>query len=188
MITKEVISFAFVKDEMEIDHIPLSEVEFVREMVDIGERRSSITKIQNMNAECTEKGAGVCAHTLQISTIKDGHNSGRAYYIQIESKEKMDTLLTFLQASSKAARKRLEAQNAFRKTQYRVRKLYESNYSQAFIALLITLVNAPALPHPPTHPHLHPSTLPPPRNSGVGHRLHCWTIMIARRTSESFAP
>ena len=185
MITKEVISFAFVKDEMEIDHIPLSEVEFVREMVDIGERRSSITKIQNMNAECTEKGS---AHTLQISTIKDGHNSGRAYYIQIESKEKMDTLLTFLQASSKAARKRLEAQNAFRKTQYRVRKLYESNYSQAFIALLITLVNAPALPHPPTHPHFHPSTLPPPRNSGVGHRLHCWTIMIARRTSESFAP
>ena len=185
MITKEVISFAFVKDEMEIDHIPLSEVEFVREMVDIGERRSSITKIQNMNAECTEKGS---AHTLQISTIKDGHNSGRAYYIQIESKEKMDTLLTFLQASSKAARKRLEAQNAFRKTQYRVRKLYESNYSQAFIALLITLVNAPARPPPPTHPHFHPSTLPPPRNSGVGHRLHCWTIMIARRTSESFAP
>ena len=136
IITKEVISFAFVKDELEIDYIPLSEVEFIKEMKDIGDRRSSVGQA----LVAAEYSKSSTSHTIQISTTKNGHNSGRAYYIQIESQEKLESLLEFLQTNSKAARKRLEARNLFRMSQYRVRKVYESYPVQCFIALLIAAV------------------------------------------------
>ena len=118
---------------MEIDYIPLSEIEFVKEMTEVLERRSSIVLDQ-------EDGQSDESHALQISTIKDGHNSGRAYYLRVESQEKMETLMKFLQKSSKSARRRLEAQSFFRKSQHKARKIYQSNVVQGLIAVLIAAV------------------------------------------------
>uniref|UniRef100_A0A7S0MVB5 EF-hand domain-containing protein n=2 Tax=Cryptomonas curvata TaxID=233186 RepID=A0A7S0MVB5_9CRYP len=115
---------------MEIDFIPLAEIEFIKEMTEVLERRSSIV-LDSGDGQAEE------SHALQISTIKDGHNSGRAYYLRVESQEKMETLMRFLQKSSKAARRRVEAQSFFRKSQHTVRKIYESNVVQGLIAVLI---------------------------------------------------
>jgi hypothetical protein len=142
VITNEVISFAFAKDEMEIDYIPLSEIEFIKEMTEVLERRSSI--VQDVGDGHPEE-----SHALQISTMKDGHNSGRAYYLRVESQEKMETLMKFLQKSSKAARRRVEAQSFFRKSQYEVRKIYESNVVQGLIAVLIAAVREATPECPP---------------------------------------
>jgi hypothetical protein len=142
VVTNDVISFAFVKDEMEIDNIPLSEVEFVKEMAEVLENRPRVEVLDPGD------GAPDNSHALQISTAKEGHNSGRAYYLRVESQEQMETFMTYLQKSSKAARRRAEARSFFRKSQYQARKIYESNAVQSLVAALIAAVSRATLSHP----------------------------------------
>ena len=76
IITRDVISFAFANDEVEIDSIPLSEVDFVIEMKEIRERRTSVvgslTGAPDMHSK---ENSSQLTHSLQISTIKDGASS-----------------------------------------------------------------------------------------------------------------
>ena len=162
IITREVVSFAFANDEVEIDSIPLSEVDYVVEMKEMRERRSSmvhVAAVDNGGPALQSSGAlsgGNASHgsldvhaqapllsySLQIATLRDGHNSGRSYYIQTDSKESLDFLIQTLVRNSKLARKRLKARNFFRKAQYTARKWYETNVFQAVVALLICAVRA----------------------------------------------
>lgn len=133
MVTKEVVSFAFDEEDVEIDHIPLAEVtsvKIIRE-VDIGTKGSfRILVVDNETDDLL----------LQISTERDGHNSGRTYYLRCESKETLDALNDLLKLNSKAARKRAQARTGFQKVQYRVRKIYKSEISRWAINLLIGAV------------------------------------------------
>ncbi len=137
MVTKDIISFAFVGDENQIDYIPLSEIEFVKEMKDI--------------ANPSDAG-GTSDHEdryrLQIATVLTGHNSGRAYYLATLSKAGLDDLLAKLTKNAKAARKRAGAKTLFRMLQLKVRKRYESHFIQALMALMIGAVRLPAPRHP----------------------------------------
>ncbi len=105
------------------------EVDFIKEMKDIGH-----------SGELGDTSAS--NYALQLSTVREGHNSGRAYYLQTQSKEALDILMDCLQKNVKAAKKREEAQNAFRRVQTKVRKFYESKFFQSIIALLIGAVCA----------------------------------------------
>lgn len=133
MITKEVISFAFEGEEIEIDYIPLSDVDYVCEMKDTGDT--------NLLGDLSEEGSESLP-TLQIATTREGHNSGRAYYVQTDTFENLAELEALLQRNVNAAKQREEARNLFRLWQLRVRKVYEANLMQALIALIITAVSA----------------------------------------------
>jgi hypothetical protein len=138
LITKEIISFAFVGEEREVDYVPLCEVEFIMEMKDI----IVDTGPHGIPDPDTTPDSGA----VQIATVKDGHNSGRPYYIKPRDREALEELTRLLKKNSKAARKRAQAANSFRRAQYAVRKVYDSQPFQIFVALLISAVGSPSSP------------------------------------------
>ena len=127
IITKDKISFAFVGEDKQIDHIPLSEVEFIMEMKDIAGQEHG-------------EDEGGDRHRMQIATLPKGYNSGRTYYIATPTKDSLDHLLKKIKQNSKAAIQRAEAKSLFRKLQLMFRKKYESNFVQGGMALLIGAV------------------------------------------------
>ena len=128
LITKDVISFAFVGDDNELDYVPLEEVDFIKEMENIVvESRPDLL----VESEAKEPLA------LQIATVAEGYNSGRPYYIQLETIQSLQSLKKLLLKNSKAARKRAEARTTFRRIQYAVREVYDSQPFQIFVASLI---------------------------------------------------
>ncbi len=147
VLTKELISFAFVGDENQIDYIPLSEVEFVKEMKDIA------------NASASDVG-GKADHEdrfrVQIATVLTGYNSGRAYQLSTSSKASLDALIEHLTKNAKAARKRAGTKTLFRMLQTKVRKRYESPITQGLMALMIGAVR-PSTPRCRRFPALTPS-------------------------------
>ena len=128
IITKEIISFAFTDgSENQIDHIPFAEVDFVKEMEDIaGDKR----KVHDDRFR------------LQIATVANGYNSGRAYYLSTTTQTQLDELIEKMSKNAKAARIRAEAKTVFRKLQLKIRIRYESNHFQGWMALMIGAVSA----------------------------------------------
>ena len=102
-MTKEVISFAFVGDDNELDYVPLDEVEFVKEM-DIAVESKAVHVVESEARE---------TFAIQIATIRDGHNSGRPYYLQVTEHKSFTELMQLLQRNSKAARKRSQARAVY---------------------------------------------------------------------------
>ena len=146
VITKEIISFAFLSDDKEIDYVPLHEVDFMKETNELGHS-------QDMTDMADEN------HAVQISTIRDGHNSGRAYYLLADSKESQAVLMACLQRNVKAAKKHAESKNAFRLVQLKVRRFYDSRPFQSTVALMIASVGRPS-PRLPILTGLSPSAAP----------------------------
>ncbi len=126
MITKTKICFAFVDDDGLIDHIPLSEVDFVMEMNDA--------------ADDDDGKDAAMRYCMQIATNATGYNSGRTYYIATKSKEHMVTLMNKVKKYAEVERTRAEASSLFRKMQLNVRRRYESSIVQVTMALMIGAV------------------------------------------------
>ena len=129
IITKDIVSFAFVGEDQQIDHIPLSEIDFVIEMKD-----------QENQAGLEATAAQADQYKVQIATVEDGYNSGRVYYLATRDQEEFTALIARLTKLAKAARKRAEAHTLFRKIQLKVRKHYEAGPVQALMALMIMAV------------------------------------------------
>ncbi len=87
-----------------------------------------------------DKDSGDYLNALMITTVPDGHNSGRTYYLQTSSSESYSALTRRLQVNTKEARKRAEFNTRFSKSQYRLRKIFHSAPFQFLSALLIILV------------------------------------------------
>ncbi len=128
VITKEEISFAFVGEEAQIDHIPFAEILYIKEMVDA------------VSNDQTDEDNMKYSHVMQIATRDDGYNSGRIYYLSTESKEALADLISDLAKKAKICRIQAEARTGFQRFQLRVRKRYESRKFQGFMALLIVMV------------------------------------------------
>ena len=129
IITKDIVSFAFVGEDQQIDHIPLSEIDFVIEMKD-----------QENQAGLEATAAQADQYKVQIATVEDGYNSGRVYRFAMRDREELEKMIERLKKFAKAAKKRAEARNLFRKIQLRVRKRYEAGPVQALMALMIMAV------------------------------------------------
>jgi len=128
VITKEIVSFAFIGDDQQIDHIPLSEIDFVVDMKD--------HEIQ-AGLEATAVQGADDQYKLQIATKKDGYNSGRVYRFATSDRKEFEAIIAELKKLAEAARKRAEAHNLFRKIQFAVREQYEASHVQALMALMI---------------------------------------------------
>mmetsp|Transcript_67340 Transcript_67340/g.179747 ORF Transcript_67340/g.179747 Transcript_67340/m.179747 type:complete len:641 (-) Transcript_67340:424-2346(-) len=121
VITKDQACFAFPGDDVQLDYIPLAEIELIIEMKD------------NVNELMDDDGV----HALQLHTDKDGHNSGRSYYIQADSKEGLELIRNTFKILVKAAKRSSEHRTAFRMLQYKVKKVYVSSWFQGLVAILI---------------------------------------------------
>ncbi len=131
VITKDLISFAFVGDDNQIDYIPLAEVEFIKEMQDIA------------NATVSDAGGKSDhddRHRLLIATILTGYNSGRTYQLSTSSKKTLEALLAHLSKNAKSARKRAGTKTLFKMLQMKIKKRYDSQIIQAIMALMIGAV------------------------------------------------
>jgi hypothetical protein len=81
-------------------------------------------------------------NAVQINTIMDGYNSGRAYYLQAETEEDCRELATTLAVMSKDAKKRAEDKTRFQILQCKVLKFYDSTPFQCLVAFLIVAVRS----------------------------------------------
>ena len=121
------MGFAMKGNDLMIDHIPLAEIESVRAMDALEGQDIDRNKFSN---------------ALMITTIPQGHNSGRTYYLQAESAPLCTELVAQLAKVSRSARKRAEAKTQFAKSQFKVREIFESPPFQLVSALLIISVRA----------------------------------------------
>jgi hypothetical protein len=103
VITKDIIGFAFVGEEAQIDHIPFAEVTHVKEMAEAA--------AEDYDTEDSTK----FRHVMQIATKNDGFNSGRIYYLSTESQETLHELIADLTKTAEAARAQVEARTGFQK-------------------------------------------------------------------------
>ena len=160
-MTKDVISFALIDDDDEIDFVPLAEVGSVEEMHGMedlessqGSRRfrdmkfsqSSIispgSAVFDGNADQrAENTSQLFVNAFQIFTVPDGYNSGRSYYLQAESSDLEHNVITQLRTLAISARKKAEARSSFRKTQDRARAIYTAKPFQIVASLLIVAVS-----------------------------------------------
>jgi hypothetical protein len=111
-----------------LDAIPFEDVETVHEMLGNDEPNIENKKGNYLNA-------------FMVTTIDGGYNSGRTYYFQTNSAESYAELTQHLISNAKEARKRAQFKTSFAKSQYRMRKLYNSLIFQYFSALLIVVVS-----------------------------------------------
>jgi predicted RNA-binding protein YlxR (DUF448 family) len=170
IFTKKGISFALTDHDEEIDFIPLEEVASIDEMGDTedseadqilvgniarklkpklmsGRNRfsnssaSSFTDIE-MN-EDNKSATRLFVNAFQIATVPDGYNSGRSYYLQADSSQVKQELISQLQELAKSARKKVHETTWLLKLQGRVRTAYVHKSFQSTAALLIIAVRCP---------------------------------------------
>ena len=157
VITKECVSFAFVGNDDEIDRVPLTGVDFVKNH---DENISMEAKGQN----------GFC---LQIATSPTGYNSGRSYMLRTDSAVTQEDTILLLSKLSKDAKKRAAASTLFRKLQRKVKKFYERDFCQGFVALIIMMVSADVQ---------RPARRPPSKTPWAPQSFFC-TIMESQYTT-----
>ena len=125
VVTKEYISFAFVKNTEEIDRIPLDGIDYIKASDDLGAKMDSELDLSKQH------------YVLQVATNPEGHNSGRTYYLRTRSKEIYDEIFPLLSNFARAARERAIASTLFRRAQLRVRNAYGHVVCQSIFALII---------------------------------------------------
>ena len=125
VITKECISFAFVKQNEEIDRVPLADVDYIKASDEFGANTDAEMELSTHH------------FVLQIATNPNGHNSGRSYYLRTSTKETYDEILPLLQFSVKTASKQAQASTNFQRAQRKVRKIYGHVAIQSLFALII---------------------------------------------------
>jgi hypothetical protein len=156
-----------VAHEDEIDFIPLAEVVSIDEMYateDVEghgsfsrgfnhrilkqgtnlsrERLGNSKKFRgtDSDSEYENDTSRIFVNAFQIATMPDGYNSGRSYYLQADSSQLKQKIITLLQQLAKSARKRADETTWFRKIQMRVRTVYLHWIFQSAAAFLIVAV------------------------------------------------
>jgi hypothetical protein len=77
------------------------------------------------------------SNVIQIKTDRDGHNSGRTYYLRTNESEDGGQFVSTLSGLAKAAKKRAENKSRLERNQLKVRGVYNSRPFQYLMAALI---------------------------------------------------
>jgi hypothetical protein len=75
------------------------------------------------------------SQVIQIKTDREGHNSGRTYYLRVN--QDLGQITTRLSIMAKSAREKAENKSRFERHQLKVRRTYNSSLFQYFVAALI---------------------------------------------------
>ncbi len=129
VITKGVIAIGRPNNESEtlLDAIPFIDID-------------TISAIHGDDGANLDTHSGKFLNSLIITTVPEGHNCGRTYYLQFQSPERCAEITQHLIRNRKEAIKRARFNTRFTKSQYWVRKIFMSRIFQNFAAFLITLV------------------------------------------------
>ena len=84
-------------------------------------------------------------NAFQIRTIEDGFNSGRVYYVQIESKEELKEAVQTIRAFVKSAKDKADGASRLRSVRQGAQAVHNSPYFQALSSFLIFLVSKMSL-------------------------------------------
>jgi hypothetical protein len=143
IITKDILAFAQLDDDIMIDNIPLAEIEDIRIMETDDEELEYIN-----NRPCddaTTKSENLEHHSLVLKTAPGGHNRGRNYYLRAHSVETCQKLVNSIKQAALSAKIREEAHSRFAKTQFALRQIYFSSPFQYTSASLIAAVSQPLI-------------------------------------------
>ena len=161
ILTKDIVAFAQVDDDIMIDFIPLAEVEAARIMETEEEGWETIKSQASDSRAPARVSQDFCS--LLIKTIPDGQNGGRDYYLRTDAAETCKGIVRTLKRAARSAKFRAKANTRFAKSQFAVRKIYVSGPFHYTSAFLIAAVSPP----PPgtrfrTPSALEPTSLAPP--------------------------
>jgi hypothetical protein len=106
---------------------------------------------ESSEQENNENTSRLVVNTFQIATVPNGYNSGRSYYLQADTSQVKQQLISQLQELAKVARRKAEGKTWFRRIQERVRAVYVHWLFQSCAALLIVAVRCRPAPY---HPHV----------------------------------
>ena len=156
------IAFASVGEETLLDAIPLAEVVGIQSMNSMEQKCEYHFEVDSSNA-------------FQIRTDKDGHNSGRKYFLQASSGEELEVVLNELEFLAKVALGKAEVRSKWSKLQERVGLVYNSSRFQGMAAFLIVSVRALFSIIAKSHCLAHDfHVLTQPSSSHLG--LSCWYL------------
>ena len=134
--TREIVAFAYAGDDIMIDSILLTEVESVRVM-ERGEQELDFSSRQQTRKDED----GPYTNALVIKTLPDGHNTGRSYYLRATSLELCKEVAAILHRAAKKAKFRAVAKTSFAKSQFWIRKIYDSAvFTQISASLIIAVL------------------------------------------------
>ena len=140
VVTEETISFSLPNEDLEIDFIPLHEVSKVEEMfTNDGGSMRRLPHSVDLLEECE---AVLLDNAFQVATIPAGYNSGRTYYLKVESAQESRQLVRQLQELAERAAQRVAGKTRIRLMQESMRRIYNSNPFQTVAASLIIAVRA----------------------------------------------
>jgi hypothetical protein len=148
--TRKMIVFSNLDDDAVLDLIPMHEIIMIRDMtvifgadVDDDDSVSNDLQEEDEGENDEAHGADSNKNVLQIETSPEGYNSGRPYQIQAATGQDFRALLEDFTKLSLAAREEAEAKSRFRKLQDKVGKVFNSDFTQRFLAILIFAVSKP---------------------------------------------
>ena len=127
VVTSELIAFAIPGEDSVVDKIFLKEVDLVKNM---SRFNSGVDGVKFQNA-------------IMITTLPDGYNGGRTYYLQDETREGCASLESLISRLARAASARAEATTGLAKIRQYSRHIFNSRLFQWSSAFLILAVRAP---------------------------------------------
>jgi hypothetical protein len=163
VITKEELYICLLNDDVIRDWIPLSDIEAVSDLQDsvetprvlsrpnsgsfsskgtnaLKENSANITPSHSIRDEKYMFLAQSGANGIVISTIDDGHNSGRKYYIRAGSEEARAAISGEIKKLAKEAKKKLEGKTRILWAQQKIASFMKSSIIQFTLAFMIVMV------------------------------------------------
>lgn len=151
-LTSSALFFSRPGEEVLRDLIPLSEVVDVKKRHDIpGEDFMRATESESSGAHGSNKSMRIkrisslmskerneTLQIVQIRTVENGFNSGRSYYLKVETEEGCNEWVSALRAQvDKAVMQKKAGPNVFRRLRFHLRRFYRNIVFQSAVALLI---------------------------------------------------
>lgn len=132
ILTAKYVIFGRLKSEDVIDIIPQHEISSITS-------ESATETIVQEEGDVIDKDntIGAARQFFYIQTIPDGYNSGRQYKIRANSSQNLKAIIQTLSTLSRAASEKAAAKSKFRKTQDKVARLFNNNWTQRILAMII---------------------------------------------------
>ena len=140
--TKEEIFICSHDEEIVRDSIPLAEIVCIQEMIEKSDTRA-VNGLRSQSPTRDDKSMFVRPHSIVISTIPDGYNSGRQYYFQTETEEQSSTLQEQWTKLAVEARNSRDRRTKFQRSQEGLSRVLNSAPLQMLSTSIIVLVRIP---------------------------------------------
>ncbi len=141
IVGSDVMYFTFLDDDYVVDCIPLAEIIQLKKLGPEGKYEAHLAGSESTNLSAFDLEGLSSDRILRIDTNPDGYNSGRTYYLQIDSDGEFSRLAINLTEYVKIAKKRLEAKTVLERSKKKVREVFHSSAFQCGASFCILAVS-----------------------------------------------